>query len=295
MYTAHTYHQATRRRTPEGRRRAHHGIARSGFAAVAVLLALGLTACEVSGSTAAGGRSDLGGAGSADAEGDPTEQVPGTHASPGPHASADARTGVGEGAGDGVRDERGDGGAGASPSTNTGAASGSPPLTDKGGATSGSAASTAPTASTALPTRADTRASSRCTAKQLTMTLGRPDPAAGNVHYDLAFTNNGRTSCSLRGFPGVSVRRGDGARIGAPATHEGGARGIVRLGAGQTAHATLHTLNRGVKGGSCWETPAMLQAYPPGSRESMTLRSSSPRVCGNTFTVTSIASSAAGS
>jgi len=127
------------------------------------------------------------------------------------------------------------------------------------------------------------------------MTLGRPDPAAGNVHYDLAFTNKGPGSCTLRGFPGVSVRRGDGAQIGTPATHEGGAHGAVRLGAGQTAHATLHTLNRGVRGGRCWESPAMLQAYPPGSKESMTLRSSAPRICGGTFSVTSLSSAAGGS
>ncbi|MFE4535524.1 DUF4232 domain-containing protein [Streptomyces scopuliridis] len=133
-------------------------------------------------------------------------------------------------------------------------------------------------------------ASSRCTADQLGLSLSAPDVGAGNIRYDLRLVNNGAGACVLRGFPGVSLLAGDGALIGKPATREGERLPAVTLAPGGTADVTLHTLNRGIKGSSCWAAPSLLRIYPPGSKDAMTLRTSAPVVCGDTFTVTAVRS-----
>ncbi|MCL7378496.1 DUF4232 domain-containing protein [Streptomyces sp. 35G-GA-8] len=133
-------------------------------------------------------------------------------------------------------------------------------------------------------------ASSRCTADQLGLSLSAPDVGAGNIRYDLRLVNKGAGPCALRGFPGVSLLAGDGAIIGKPATREGEQLPAVTLAPGGTADVTLHTLNRGIKGSSCWAAPSLLRIYPPGSKDAMTLRTSKPVVCGDTFTVTAVRS-----
>ncbi|MFD7285963.1 DUF4232 domain-containing protein [Streptomyces sp. NPDC059863] len=133
-------------------------------------------------------------------------------------------------------------------------------------------------------------ASSRCTADQLGLSLSAPDAGAGNIRYDLRLVNKGAGACALRGFPGVSLLAGDGAIIGKPATREGEQLPAVTLAPGGTADVTLHTLNKGIKGSSCWAAPSLLRIYPPGSKDAMTLRTAKPVVCGDTFTVTAVRS-----
>jgi len=120
------------------------------------------------------------------------------------------------------------------------------------------------------------------------MTLGRGDPGAGNIYYPLDFTNTSGNSCALTGFPGVSLIRGDGSLIGKPADREGQAGSAVRIAPGATVQADLHTLNQGIKGDSCWREPTYLKVYPPGSTAAMTLATSTPVVCGDTFDVSAV-------
>lgn len=187
-------------------------------------------------------------------------------------------------------DDNGDGGASGGSSASGSSGSGS----DSGGSGSGGSDSSpgAPADSGsgsgnggASP---QSQASDRCTSEDLAMKLGRADAGAGNLHYDLSFTNKGSRACTLSGYPGVSLIQRDGGRIGKPATHEGRTKGAVRLAPGSSAHATLHTLNKGIKDGGCWKQPDLVKAYPPGSRSAMTLRSSSPTVCGDAFSVTAL-------
>lgn len=133
-------------------------------------------------------------------------------------------------------------------------------------------------------------AASRCTADHLGLSLSGPDAGAGNIRYNLTLTNKGTSACTLQGFPGVSLLAGDGSTIGKPADREGESLGAVRLAPGGTADVTLHTLNKGIKGTSCWEKPSLLKVYPPGSKDAMTLSTSSPTVCGDTFGVTAVRS-----
>ncbi|MGW7574861.1 DUF4232 domain-containing protein [Streptomyces sp. NPDC054765] len=131
-------------------------------------------------------------------------------------------------------------------------------------------------------------ASDRCTAATMSLRLGRSDIGAGNIRYPLVFTNEGKKTCTLRGFPGVSLILRDGSAVGKPATREGGSGGAIRLRPGQSAHALLHTLNEGVSDTPCWDRSQLVFVYPPGSKESMTTGSGGLRVCGGRFDVTAL-------
>ncbi|AXG82089.1 DUF4232 domain-containing protein [Streptomyces paludis] len=191
------------------------------------------------------------------------------------------------------------GGGGTAGDASSGAAS-------SGGASSGGAPSPAPSSSaapagTAASTAAGTApsgtagsaapapaAAPRCTAERLGLNLSAPDVGAGNIRYDLRLVNKGTSACTLQGFPGVSLLAGDGEPIGRPATQEGERLPAVTLAPGGVALTTLHTLNKGIKGPSCWQAPSLIRIYPPGSTDAMTLRSAEPVVCGDTFTVTAM-------
>ncbi|MEE4546584.1 DUF4232 domain-containing protein [Streptomyces sp. V4-01] len=147
---------------------------------------------------------------------------------------------------------------------------------------------TAPGATAPTRSAAPNAASARCTVTELRMRLGTGDPGAGNVYYPLRFTNTGHRTCTLDGFPGVSLIRGDGSVIGRPADRQGAGGAPVRLAPGATVEADLHTLNQGVKDGGCWRKPTFLKAYPPGSTDAMTLATANPVVCGDTFDVGAI-------
>ncbi|MGW7577227.1 DUF4232 domain-containing protein [Streptomyces sp. NPDC054765] len=180
----------------------------------------------------------------------------------------------------------------ASRSAGSGTASG-------GGDTSGGSQHTDGPAGSSRPTAARSAASAdnsseRCTATSMRLRLGAPDAGAGNIRYALVFTNSGTRSCTLRGYPGISLLARDGQTIGTPAAREAGAGKAVTLAPGSSAHTTLHTINEGLKGSGCWKSADLVQAYPPGSKEAMTARTSGLKVCGNEFTVTAIAPGAAG-
>ncbi|MEV7091019.1 DUF4232 domain-containing protein [Streptomyces sp. NPDC093085] len=228
------------------------------LAATATLLAVATAACG-SGGGSAGGSAD-----------------------PAPSASAGAPSGTGAAGEPSAASAGADSSGGAS---SGGASATAPRTTD----TAGSAAPSAPAAPSAtgnssVGTQSAT-SYARCTAARLGLSLSSPNPGAGQVYYDLRLVNKGSAPCTLRGFPGVSLLAGDGAPIGRPATREGGQLPAVNLKPGVTAYVTLHTLNQGIKGDSCWARPSLLQVYPPGSTDAMTLATSEPRVCGDTFTV----------
>lgn len=131
----------------------------------------------------------------------------------------------------------------------------------------------------------------RCAAKDLKPAVAKADAAAGNVYYDLNLTNVGEGACELRGFPGVSLIQRDGGEIGEPADREGEQGTVVELEPGQAAHATLHTVNKGVDEAGCWKRPDLLKVYPPDSLDALTLRTDAVRVCGDTFTVGALSAS----
>ncbi|WP_258052703.1 DUF4232 domain-containing protein [Streptomyces sp. Ru73] len=242
------------------------GLRRGRRAATATLIAaaaaVALTACDAGAGTQGAGSGS--GAGSS--------------------ASSAAPSSAGSSAGAENGGNGGSGGQDASQSASQGATQGtSKAPAGAGGATVAQTAS----ARTAASASSDTSAN-RCTADELGLRLGREDVGAGNIHIPLVFTNKGKSACTLTGFPGVSLIQRDGQMIGKPATREGAAGKPVTLKPGGSAYAVLHTIQDGLKDTPCWKSPYLLQTYPPGSKEAMTLRTSSPRVCGGEFTVTAL-------
>ncbi|MEV0495534.1 DUF4232 domain-containing protein [Streptomyces atratus] len=145
-----------------------------------------------------------------------------------------------------------------------------------------------PSASAAMSAPATGSGPGRCTTEALAMSLRQGDAGAGQIHYRLTLVNNSSDSCTLTGFPGVSLIRRDGSVIGEPADREGAAGQVTVIEAGDSAEVTLHTLNRGIKGAECWDRPDYLRVYPPGSREALTLRTTQPLICGGLFRTTAV-------
>jgi Protein of unknown function (DUF4232) len=87
------------------------------------------------------------------------------------------------------------------------------------------------------------------------------------VYRALVFTNSGRRSCQLRGFPGVSyLGAGDGHQVGPAAQRVGDRGNEVRIAPGGTASAQLQLVNvANYDAGMCRPTPVLgLRVYPPG-------------------------------
>ncbi|MEL4153473.1 DUF4232 domain-containing protein [Corynebacterium bovis] len=108
----------------------------------------------------------------------------------------------------------------------------------------------------------------QCRTRDLTITATRPEGAAGSEEFSLMFTNNGRSSCSLRGYPGVSfVGNSNGTQLGAGASREAvsGSLPVVTLASGASATAAVRAGRAGTRpADSCRPTPADgLRVYPP--------------------------------
>lgn len=97
--------------------------------------------------------------------------------------------------------------------------------------------STRPTTSSASTTPAGTGAPG-CTTAGLTVTVERGSGIAGHQYATLVFTNSSGATCSLTGFPGVSLLMG-GAPLAKPATRSGKPVKRVTLVPGATAISLL--------------------------------------------------------
>jgi hypothetical protein len=117
---------------------------------------------------------------------------------------------------------------------------------------------------------AGTAAIGKCTAADLGARLAtdRGDGAAGSIYYPLDFTNLGRRTCTLYGFPGVSAVDSHGHQLGDAATrNRTTAAHLVVLRPGATAHTTLQWIEVANYGSGCRPVTAVeLKIYPPGQR-----------------------------
>ncbi|MDU0313216.1 DUF4232 domain-containing protein [Phycicoccus sp. M110.8] len=151
----------------------------------------------------------------------------------------------------------------ATPSSATGTSSSSTTSSSSSSATSsGSAGSSSGTATTAA---------ARCTAVT-TRTRAVTEPgggAAGSYGVELVTTNTGRTPCTLKGFPGVSLTApGTGAQLGAAADREPGqTTPLVRLAPGASATALARVTQAGNYGSRCQLAKASgFRVYLPGEK-----------------------------
>jgi hypothetical protein len=106
----------------------------------------------------------------------------------------------------------------------------------------------------------------QCSTADLKLTVGPENGAAGTVYYPVEFTNTSTSTCAIYGFPGVAfVTRPGGSVIGAPAARSATEPGLITLGPGAIAHATL-AVSDVLISDNCrqHQVPVQwLQVYPP--------------------------------
>lgn len=168
-------------------------------------------------------------------------------------------------------------GDGASPS-----ASSSSPVASQSPSSTASASS--PSASSSSASAA---VSSACTTKELTAKLTQgAGGGAGSSYPYLVLTNSGSRTCTLRGYPGVSLRHGD-TQIGAAAERDRTVdASTITLQPGQSAHSALRIVNAGnFDSSACTPTDAdTMLIYPPDQKESISIDATGITGCANSDT-----------
>jgi Protein of unknown function (DUF4232) len=106
-----------------------------------------------------------------------------------------------------------------------------------------------------------------CATADLSVKLGTSQGTAGSIYQPITFTNTGTSSCTLYGYPGVSLAGGSPlAQIGAAAARSTTTpASIITLAPGAVANALLQYTEAGnYSPSTCNPTPATeLVVYPP--------------------------------
>jgi hypothetical protein len=138
--------------------------------------------------------------------------------------------------------------------------------------TSSPAASPVPATGTASPTAAGARA---CATRSLRVKLGLAQGAAGSTFQVIDFTNISNATCTLYGYPGVSLAGGKPImQIGrAAAESHTTARTPVTLAPGAVANAVLRIVHAAnFPAAKCHLVTAdHLQIYPPNQTKAVSL------------------------
>ncbi len=111
-----------------------------------------------------------------------------------------------------------------------------------------------------------------CKANTLALSFGGSDAGMSQQYHVLRFTNTGKRTCAIVGFPGVSYVTGDnGQQVGAPAVRTGKIGPQVNLVPGAVASTVIHSVDPGVFDPSaCRPTPVRgYRIYAPDDRASM--------------------------
>jgi hypothetical protein len=118
--------------------------------------------------------------------------------------------------------------------------------------------------------------------------IGNGTSTSTSISYPLEFSNVGRFTCSLFGFPGVSGVI-NGVQVGG-AAHHVGSRFLIILSPGQTAHAALTIRSAGSVSGCAKRPGARLRVFAPNQSAHTIINGFAFTACSNrtTLTVTSV-------
>jgi hypothetical protein len=134
-------------------------------------------------------------------------------------------------------------------------------------ATTGTSAPPSASAGSAAPSPSAAAAAPACATSSLHVTLGTPNGYAGGVDQAIDFTNTSAASCTLYGYPGVSLVSGPSrTQVGLAARRAGTAPvRQVTLAPGATAHAVLQIVDAlNYPTATCKPTKATaVRVYPP--------------------------------
>ncbi len=102
----------------------------------------------------------------------------------------------------------------------------------------------------------------------------------GTIFYPVEFSNTGRRSCWLSGYPAVTAASGAGRQIGPPATANGRTHRIV-LKPGGTAHVILGIIEAGNIPACKPRRDAFLRIVAPGQRAATFIPNFTFTACSN--------------
>lgn len=128
-----------------------------------------------------------------------------------------------------------------------------------------------------------------CNVSGLRLSVGAPQGGAGSLFHPIRFTNVSGHTCTLRGYPGVSVLDAHRRQIGAAAARNPQTVTTQVVGPNRTVTAVVRTNNPGVVP-RCRPTSSFVKVFPPGSLQAV-LIPFHLRVCGS-FDVNPVASTA---
>ena len=124
------------------------------------------------------------------------------------------------------------------------------------------------TATRSSPSAAGSALALPCSTTALQANIGAANGAAGSSYYPIVFTNVSGGTCTLFGYPGVSLVSGiGGSQIGGAASRNPTfAPQTVTLAPGGTVHATLQAADALIYSASSCQpvTAHWLRVYPPG-------------------------------
>jgi Protein of unknown function (DUF4232) len=113
-----------------------------------------------------------------------------------------------------------------------------------------------------------------CATSALKVSLGPANGTAGTTFYALKFVNQGKTSCTLRGYPGVSAVTSSGKQIGKPASRIQSNFRTVTLAPGKQQSSSVGIVDTGnLSAASCKPvTAAGLRIIPPNQNQAVMLK-----------------------
>jgi hypothetical protein len=118
---------------------------------------------------------------------------------------------------------------------------------------------------TSTPPTGAAPAGNACATAQLQVDLTAGQGAAGTEFSGITFRNRSDTTCTLQGYPGVSLLDGQRRQIGQPAKRVQGTSPIVVLAPGQAATASF-SVGPAACGDSNLPKSSYLRVFPPNQR-----------------------------
>ncbi|MET8449566.1 DUF4232 domain-containing protein [Streptomyces sp. NPDC005209] len=146
------------------------------------------------------------------------------------------------------------------------------PASDTGSTPTGGTASAAPTTTGSTHSgTAGAALSTRCHTSELSASVGRNNPGAGQENFPIVLTNKSSRSCTLRGYPGAAFVSASGSQLGPDPKRSSGTPVTVTLKPGKSAWAGLTFSNPEISGAKT-ATPASLLVTPPDERDHLTVK-----------------------
>ncbi|MEU6607698.1 DUF4232 domain-containing protein [Streptomyces shenzhenensis] len=108
----------------------------------------------------------------------------------------------------------------------------------------------------------------RCHTSELSASVGRNNPGAGQENFPVVLTNESARTCTVHGYPGAAFVNASGGQLGPDPIRSSGTPTTVTLKPGRSAWAGLTFSNPEISGART-ATPAALLITPPDERDQL--------------------------